>query len=284
MPLAPFLLLAFAAFSAPPDAEQEQFLKKAKVVASRPAPGGITNSKRVTLSDGELTHDAHVQRINRDKAREFSIDSMRKNFLDTWRGNVAAYRIDRLLGLGMVPVSVERRMGGISSAVTWWVDDVMMSGETLHKTGAEPPAIDRWRRQNDMMRIFDALISNPDRNTNNMLITQGWDLVLIDHTRAFRWNRELDQPHRVQRCDRRIYQALRRLDRAQLNTALGGLLTSFQVDALLARRTAIVGRLDDLIAAKGEHAILFDLRQDSEALTLNRPPPRPVEAVLPFAR
>lgn len=284
MSFAHFLLLAFAAFASSPDADQEQFLKKGKITATRPAPGGITNSKRVTLSDGERTHDAHVQQINRDKAREYNIEAMRKNFLDTWRGNVAAYRMDRLLGLGMVPVSIERRIGGISSAVTWWVDDVMMSGDTFHKTAAEPPDFERWRRQNDMMRVFDALISNPDRNTNNMLITRAWDLVLIDHTRAFRWNPELEQPQRVQRCDRRVYRALRRLGRAQLSGAMGGLLTGWQLDALLARRDAIVARLDELIAAKGEDAVLFDLREDGEVFTLNRPLPRPVESVLPFAR
>lgn len=284
MPFATFLLFSFAIAPAPSDAEQEQFLKKAKVVATRPAPGGITKSMRVTLSDGESAHDAHVQQINRDKAREYSIQAIQKNFLDTWRGNVAGYRLDRLLGLGMVPVSVERRVNGITSAVTWWVDDVLMSGETFHKTGAEPPDIQRWRRQYDMMRVFDALISNPDRNTNNMLITQGWNLVLIDHTRAFRWNHALEHPHRVQRCDRRIYQALRRLDRAQLNTALGGLITGMQIDALLVRRDAIVARLDELIAANGEAAVLFDLSQDTEVYTLKQTPAPPVEEVLPFAR
>ena len=30
------------------------------------------------------------------------------NFRDSWRYNVAAYRLDRLLELGMIPPSVER--------------------------------------------------------------------------------------------------------------------------------------------------------------------------------
>lgn len=280
MSFASFCLFAFAAAGLD-DAAQEQFLLKAKVVEARPAPGGITNSKRLTLSDGALVHDAHVQRIDRDKAREYNLRAIQANFTDTWRGNVAAYRLDRLLGLGMVPVSVERRVHGITSAVTWWVDGVLMTGQKFHETGAQPPDRERWRRQNDLMRLFDALIANPDRNSNNMLITQDWELKLIDHTRAFRWNNELDQPHRVQRCSRQVYRALRGMERSQVARAMNGLLTGMQIGALMARRDAIVARLEHLIAERGEDAVLFDHEEEAYGEMTRRAPP--AEAVMPPA-
>ena len=47
---------------------------------------------------------------------------------------MAAYRLDRLLGLNLVPVSVGRLYRGHTAAFTWWIDDVMMDeGERLKK-------------------------------------------------------------------------------------------------------------------------------------------------------
>lgn len=266
------LVLALAALAvpfAPSDAEQERFLAKARVVETQPAPGGITHSKRITLSDGNLTHDAHLQRINRDKARDFNLGALRANFVDSWRGNVAAYRLDRMLGLGMTPVSIERRIGGVTGAVTWWVDDVLMSGAELHRTGTQAPDLDHWRKQNELMRIFDALIANPDRNTNNLLVTRNWELKLIDHTRAFRWNNELEHPHRVTRCSRSLFAALKALDRASVRRTMDSLITGWQVDALLARRDAIVARLEQLIAERGEADVLFDFEPGTVLVSLN---------------
>ena len=93
------------------DAERETFLKKANIVRARPAGKGVTNTLRVTLSDGTVTHDASVQTIEEAKARFETPYGTELNFKDSWRFNVAAYRIDRLLGLEMTPPSVERRYG-----------------------------------------------------------------------------------------------------------------------------------------------------------------------------
>ncbi|MCL4796689.1 MAG: hypothetical protein KJZ84_19150 [Bryobacteraceae bacterium] len=251
------LLLAFIAPGLDSDAKQEHFLLKAKIVEMRPSPGGITRSKRATLRLGGTVHDAHIQQIRQEKAREYNLLALHSNFIDSYRGNVAAYRLDRMLGLNMTPVSVERRVGGISSAVTWWVDDILMPVSQLKDSGLEAPDPEDWQRKNDMMRLFDALIANPDRNTNNMLITRQWDLALIDHTRAFRWNPELDHPHRVQRCERRVFKALKSLTKKEVERSLGGLLAGFQIDGLMARRDAIVARLEQLIQQRGEDAVLF---------------------------
>mgnify|MGYP004701145493 CR=1 FL=1 len=258
MTFATLLLVAFAGLTPNTDVDRERFLLKAKVMETRPAPGGTTKSRRATLSDGAFSHDAHIQQIRREKAREFNLAAISRNFIDSWSGNVAAYRLDRLLGLNMTPVSVGRRVAGVTGAVTWWVDDVLMPVSNLSKSGLKPPNPEDWQRRNDMMRLFGALISNPDRNSNNMLITTEWELMLIDHTRAFRWNEELEHPQRVRRCDRQVFAALKALNRKQVNRSLAGLLAGFQIDALLVRRDAIVTRLEQLIEIHGEDEILFD--------------------------
>jgi len=45
-------------------AEMEAFLLKASINHRRDAGAGVTGSSRVTLSDGRITHDAHVQTVD----------------------------------------------------------------------------------------------------------------------------------------------------------------------------------------------------------------------------
>ena len=90
------------------DAQKEEFLRTARILEARELSKGITGSVRATLSDGTLTHDAHIQAIDQQKERFRGKDGLEINFRDSWRFNIAAYKIDRLLDLQLVPVAVQR--------------------------------------------------------------------------------------------------------------------------------------------------------------------------------
>jgi hypothetical protein len=234
--------------AAPPltDKEIEQFLLHAKVVHRKSASKGVTGSVRATLSDGKLTHDAHIQTIDEEKAQFQSDQGTEFNFRDTWRFNVAAYRLDRLIGMNMVPVSVERRDGYDNGAFTWWVDDVAMEEGDRLKKKIEAPNIEAWNQQMQLVRLFDQLIANVDRNVGNLVITRDWRLFPIDHTRAFRRNHELKSAANITRADRAVVERIRALDRTTLKSSLDKYLTTFELDALVARRDAVLKRLDSL--------------------------------------
>jgi hypothetical protein len=228
------------------DSEMEQFLLHAKILKSKSASKGITGSLRATLSDGKLTHDAHIQMIDEEKAQFQGEKGTEFNFRDTWRFNVAGYRVDRLIGMNMVPVSVERRFGYQSAAFTWWVDDVLMDeGERLKKK-LEVPNVAAWNQQMQIVRLFDQLIANVDRNLGNLIITKDWRVFPIDHTRAFRRNHELKSAANITHADRVVVERLKALDRETLKKSIGKYVTTFELDALLARRDAILKRLDSL--------------------------------------
>jgi hypothetical protein len=257
--LAALLLLAQAPS---PDqwscAQKEDFLRTAKVVAMKDLSQGITNSRRATLQKDGVTHDAHVQTINEQKASFQGIHGSELNFKDSYAFNVAAYKLDRILDLNMIPVSVVRKVGGTEAAVTWWVDDAIMTELDRYKKGIASPNPNQWNQQMWIVRVFDQLIANTDRNLGNLVICKNWDIWMIDHTRAFRARRDLINPANLQRCDRTLLERLRKLDYATLEAAFKPHVTKTEIEGLLARRDRIVEYFDAQVRAKGEANVLYD--------------------------
>jgi hypothetical protein len=252
-------LVASAPSVALSDEAMEAFLKTAKIIANRDTGVGVTNSRRATLSDGAFTHDAHIQVI--DEARPvFEAGAHTElNFKDSYRYNIAAFRVARLVGLSNVPMSVERRVDGKTAAITWWVDDVKMDEKARMKEKTSGPNPERLSKQVHIMRIFDELIQNRDRNQGNILWTSDFTMWLIDHTRAFRLDAKLMKPDQLTRIDRSLLDGLRRLTKDAVATATAGLLNEGEVVQLMARRDALVRHFESRIARIGEASVLFTL-------------------------
>lgn len=237
------------------DAFIENFLLHARIGKTHGTKKGITGSRQATLTEGTLTHEAHIQQIDETLKEFVSFSGTEFNFRDSWMFNVATYRLDRLLGLNLVPVSVERNWQGQDGAFTWWVDDVVMDeGERLKKKLPVPGLnLETWNEQLQLVRVLDQLIGNIDRNGQNLLITKDWRVWAIDHTRSFRMNKDLKTPANVTRCDRQVLERLKALDKATLTRELRRYVTPYQIDALLGRRDQIVSILE-----KAGPSALFD--------------------------
>jgi hypothetical protein len=243
---------------------QEVFLRTARIVprSTKTLSEGVTGSRRATLTDGVVTHDVHIQTV--DIAMAFFQPAKGKpeiDFKDTYRYNIAGYKLARLLGLDNVPVSVERTFDGKPAAFTWWVDDVSMDEGKRRKQKSVGPDIERFRQQTQILYIFDELIQNRDRNEGNVLWDTDWKMWMIDHTRAFRTRRELDNPERLLRCDRSLLERLRGLTVESMTEAMGRAATRYEIDAVLARRDLIVELYEARIAERGEDAVLFTLQR-----------------------
>ncbi len=238
----------FAQTAAPPRLsleQKEKFLESARVVSTRGAKKGVTGTVRVTLTDGEITHDASVQRIDEEKAKFEGARTTEMNFRDTYKFNIAAYRLARLMGLGhMVPPSVERKFEGTNAAWTWWVEDVQLDEGDRLKKKIDAPDKDAWARQFHIMKVFDQLIANTDCNVQNILYDKDWRIWMIDHSRAFRTRTELLDPKAMERCDAQLLANLERLKEDEVRAELGTWLRNQEVKGLLMRRNRIVAHFE----------------------------------------
>lgn len=241
--------------------QQEQFLATAIIRSQQKVNVGVTGSRRATLSDGIVSHDAHIQSVDVEKTRARLKHGDELDFRDTWKFNVAAYRLAKLLGFPMVPPSVERRTGNLVASLTWWVDDVSMDEGSRRQKNVTPPDPQEWSKQVEVQRVFDELIYNTDRNFGNLLITKDWKLWLIDHTRSFRRHSRLKSPHMLNRCDRTLLTALEHLDRRDVDRELKPYLRGAEIDALMKRRDELVKLFAERRRQYGDEAILFDLRR-----------------------
>ena len=156
--------------------EREAFLSNASFVTNAPTDG--TPSWRAGLDDRTRRHDASV-------VTEDGSGPTRRNY----RFNMAAYELDKLLVLNLVPPSVERLVNGRPASVIWWVDAVAMNELDRRRKGIDPPDPGTWGRQVQAVRVFDELISNTYRDTapplylnsvwDNLLITTDWTIWIM---------------------------------------------------------------------------------------------------------
>lgn len=238
--------------------QMRQFLLTAKVIKSKATSKGITSPYRLTLSDGQLTHDAAFQSIDsiQNPAR-FPDGTIEYNFRDTYHFNIAAYGLAKLLGLEhMMPVTVERFWGGNKGSLTWWLKTKMDEVERIQQKIA-PPDPESWNRQMHRQKVFGQLVCDSDRNLSNILIGENWEIYMIDFSRAFRRHNDLPNPKELVRCDRQLLQKLRQLDQTEIQNKTKGHLNKEEVKTLMERRDKIVALFDQLVAQQGEDQVLY---------------------------
>jgi hypothetical protein len=235
----------------------KQFLLTAKVVHSQGAKKGITQTQRLTLSDGTITHDASFQAIDEHKATKQLGIGVEMNFVDSYKYNIAAYRLAELIGMDdMLPVYVERKWGGSTGSLSWWLP-VKMDEAERYKRKLPAPDPDAWNNQMYKIRVFDQLVSDNDPNLTNVLIGENWQIWRIDFSRAFRLNKEPKEPKDLVRCDRQLLEKLKALDGNVLAEKTNHYLTKDEVKAVMVRRDKIVAQFQKLIGEKGENEVLY---------------------------
>ncbi len=155
---------------------------------------------------------------------------------------VAAYRLDRQLGLGLVPVTVEREVqsqrGVLQGRPLKWVTQAEVQQQSLRGGGwcsAQP--------QFQLVYAFDALIGNEGRTAESLLFdSDDWFVYVTSHERAFGTTKGLPAylKARPPTPGAEVRRRLGALDEASLQAALGDLVSARERKAILERRDALL--------------------------------------------
>jgi hypothetical protein len=217
-------------------AKFEEYIQTAKVEKVTDIPIGVTRPKRAYTVPGGLAASFAWKPLK---------PGFQSGYYESYKSEIAAYELDKLLGMGMVPIVVERRVDNELGAAIIWLQGVR-SWEAVQPL-PKPP---NWGHQVARMKMFDDLIGNSDRNKGNMLIDEDWHMYLIDHSRAFVTDAKL--PQELQNVDRRLWDGMLALDEAGLKTSMGKWLDGRQIHALIRRRDGMKKKIDALAAKRGD--------------------------------
>jgi hypothetical protein len=244
--------------------EWEEFLRTAEIVKSELIGEGVTKPWKLLLKKGTIEK----------KAAWKNPEVKQGDFIDRWKYEITAYRLDKLIGLNMVPITIEREFKGKKGALSLWADSKYNGLEIAENNISIP---DWALKQTDDMkyitRFWDSLIANDDRTQENYRFTEDWRTIIIDHSRAFRSNKENTEklmcgangikrkddggPYLIQRIPRALFEKVKALDLPTLKQAMGPYLTDQEVEAIIARKPLLIKEIGEMIKKNGEKNVLY---------------------------
>ena len=204
-------------------ADIERILKHGAIVST---VNDASGTEIVKVSDGEVTLEAVFTKRG---GRDFYPDA-------------AAYRLDLLLGLDMVPVTVVREVGRSDGSLRFRVPgsiDEAERQETGRGTSAQCPLPDQW----EAIPIFDALVFNEGRSLQSIRYSPDtWQLLLTTYHLAFstRGGRPKFLRDRELKLTGRWRKALEALTDDALTEHLGDVLDKKRIGALAKRRDELL--------------------------------------------
>jgi len=239
----------------------EEFLKDAKVVSSyqQKSREAVTEPWTLTLEKDGIKRNALWK----------DVEGRKKGSLENWKWEIAAYRLDKYLGLNMVSPTVERRFQGNRGSCQLYAQYWMKAKEKNEKKIKVPPyKIHLYNRAAYLRWAFDNLIANEDRHSGNIFITKDWRIILPDHSRSFRTSRKFTKkliytekhkegPKIMRELPRAFVEKLKSLNFELISDIVGEYLTEKEINAVILRRGLILKVIDERIKELGEDKVLY---------------------------
>jgi hypothetical protein len=244
------------------DAAIRDAMRSARVVSRVKIGRGVAGAEKLVLESGDTQFHAAFRSVDVEKRVAASGSAKKKStkYRDAAIFESAAYELSQLLGVGRVPPVVERRIGETNGTVQIWMEETLSEVDLVQQKKLQPPDVLRFQQQKQIMRVFDSLIANSDRNQGNLLVDHSWTVWFIDHTRAFKRSSALLYRDKLAACERHVWKMLREIDEETLRQRLEPYLERQEITNLLRRRGKLIGHFQKLIDKHGEGAVIFDLR------------------------
>jgi hypothetical protein len=211
-------------------------------------PGGFlsADATEALLASGEITNereDAQGRTIVTvsDGTRQIDAVFLKRENKETYP-DLAAYRLDRLLELDMVPVTVKRGLGRHEGSLQFLPPKLMNEQERSEDGrggAANCPLPQQW----SAMYVFDVLVANEGRTPERIVYDTGdWQLILLGHDRAF--GTDKDRPRHLQGVELEVgdgwTKALNALTDDVIEREFDGVLDKRRRASLAARRDALL--------------------------------------------
>ena len=226
------------------EAEFEQALRDGKIAKMGNVPIGVTKPQRATLDP-----PTPVARF----AWKPLPPGYKNGFMESYKAEIAAYELDKLLDLHMVPPVVARQVDGLNGAAVCWIEHTKSWDKDHPPNGREP----EWSYQISRMKMFDLFIANIDRNQGNLIYDSDWHLFLIDHSRCFTGKKDLKNIAPLGRVDRALWTRMSALTFDDLQKALGAWVADGDLRAMLVRRDQMAAAIQKLVADRGDASVFF---------------------------
>jgi hypothetical protein len=240
----------------------EEFLLTADIIRAEDIGEGVTKPKRLYLKQGDVEMSGCWKYV---KGKHLGNQ-------EGWQYEIAAYRFDKLLGLGMIPPTVERDFDGKKGSLQLWVTTphslltIMEENIPMPTTGPAALGISRAKY---IVRAFDSLIGNADRTQQNLRYTEDWRTILIDHSQCFQSAKKhtqnlmygkkgIKEKQLFRRLPRSFVENVKALNFEKIKLAAGLYLTDKEIKAILARKELLLEEIEDMIKEQGENKVLYE--------------------------
>jgi hypothetical protein len=229
------------------DRQIEQLLAFGKITESQEVRARGRRVRILVLEDLGLKLRGVFQAVDEEPRTEAGSEAMAPR---RYRNEVASYRLDRLLELDLVPVTVTRTVDGTRGSLQIMLENAVdLTQIAIYQRwdlleGLEPEI--------NRARIYSALLGTTDRApAGKMVLPQEHRVMMADNTQAFSLSPEIvflpvpdeARPFIADPCDpmgEAMEHALTTLDAATIGKLLGKLVTKQQIEVLLQRRDRLL--------------------------------------------
>ncbi len=232
--------------------ELENYLRTAKIVSKRRTVGRGENWI-ISLDDGKVARRGFFKLLNQTRPTLIT---------DSYKYGIAAYELDKLLDLNLVPHVVEREIEGRKGSLQIFIEGALLESDRRIKN-IEPPEPEKFKNTLGDLSVFENLTYSPsycgERELDDILIMdkEDWKVWRVDFSEAFPLSPELIPGCEITRCSKKLCQNLIKLEDKVIKAKLKHYLNDEEMSMLLKRKKLIIEKIKKLIAEKGEESVPF---------------------------
>ncbi len=227
--------------------ELENYLRTAKIVSKR-RTGGRGENWIISLDDGKVARRGFFKLLNQTRPTLIA---------DSYKYGIAAYELDKLLDLNLVPPVVEREIEARKGSLQIFIEGHLLESDRRIKN-IKPPEPEKFKNTLGDLSVFENLTYSPsycgERELDDILIMdkKDWKIWRVDFSEAFPLSPELIPGCEITRCSKKLCQNLIKLEDKVIKAKLKHYLNDEEMSMLLKRKKLIIEKIKKLIAEKAE--------------------------------